>query len=209
MKRLRKAFSPQKIRFFHCGEYGAEFGRPHYHACLFSFDFPDKSFYKKTNGHNLYTSQILDKIWGLGDCFIGDVTFESAAYVARYIMKKVTGDLALDHYQGIHHITGEIVKINPEYVTMSRRPGIGSEWIQKYKDQVFRDDSVIINGIEVKPPKFYDSRYELDFPKDYKIIRARRISAAKKNESENTPSRLSVREKVTIARVSQLKRSLK
>jgi hypothetical protein len=38
MKRFRKRFGPG-IRFFHCGEYGESLSRPHYHACIFGFDF--------------------------------------------------------------------------------------------------------------------------------------------------------------------------
>ena len=72
---------------------------------------------KKTEiGHALYTSKIIDETWGLGRCWIGDVSFESAAYVARYIVKKVTGERAEAYYVGR----------KPEYTTMSRRPGIGT-----------------------------------------------------------------------------------
>ena len=42
MKRLRQFVAPVKIKFFHCGEYGAKLSRPHHHACLFGYDFPDK-----------------------------------------------------------------------------------------------------------------------------------------------------------------------
>lgn len=208
MKRLRKKFSSSRIRFFHCGEYGAEFGRPHYHVLLFGFDFPDKRFYKTANGHKLFTSDILDRVWGLGSCFIGDVSFESSAYVARYIMKKVTGDAAFDHYVGWHLLTGEQVRIAPEYVTMSRRPGIGAGWIDAFSDIVYRDDSVVINGVEMKPPKFYDQRYELDFPADFKRVRAARLAASREHVDDQTPARLKVRERVTLARVSLLKRDL-
>jgi len=207
MKRLRKKFRTQRIRFFHCGEYGAEFGRPHYHACIFGFDFADKRFYKSSNGHKLYTSEVLDAVWGLGDCYIGDVSFESAAYVARYIMKKVTGDRALEHYTSFNLYTGEVCKISPEYVTMSRRPGIGADWASQFSSEVFRDDFVVINGREVKPPKFYDARYEMDFPSEYKRIRAARLSASADRADDNNPDRLKVREAVTRARLSQLKRS--
>jgi len=84
--------------FFHCGEYGSKTGRPHYHACIFKYDFPDKVFYTERNGYKLFTSQILQDLWtdpsdGLpyGYCSVGSLTFESAAYVARYILKKVNG----------------------------------------------------------------------------------------------------------------------
>ena len=105
MKRLRKKYGAG-IRFYHCGEYGELNKRPHYHACIFGFDFPDKRLWKVTNsGHRLYISESLDELWPFGFCTIGNVTFESAAYVARYIMKKVNGDAAADHYEWIDEDT--------------------------------------------------------------------------------------------------------
>jgi hypothetical protein len=121
MKRLRKKYAPKKIRFFHCGEYGDQSFRPHYHALLFGHDFSDKKHYQTSNGHRLYKSDSLDDLWShpvtknfMGDCLIGNLTFDSAAYCARYIMKKVTGEKSHDYYDGLQ----------PEYATMSRRPGI-------------------------------------------------------------------------------------
>ena len=104
----------QGVRFFHCGEYGELLSRPHYHACLFGFDFSDKVLWSTRGGVRLYRSKVLEKLWTFGFSTIGDVTFESAAYVARYCTKKITGDEADKHYNGR----------SPEYVTMSRRPCI-------------------------------------------------------------------------------------
>lgn len=85
MKRLRKAIEPSKVRFYMCGEYGEEEFRPHFHACLFGFDFPDKVKFKTTgSGSTIYTSKMLETLWPHGLCSTADVTFESAAYVARY-----------------------------------------------------------------------------------------------------------------------------
>jgi hypothetical protein len=89
MKRLRKAISPKLVRFFHCGEYGELNQRPHYHACLFGYDFPDKVLYTIRDECRLYRSPMLEKLWPMGFATVGDVTFESAAYVARYITKKL------------------------------------------------------------------------------------------------------------------------
>jgi len=89
-KRLRK-WTRTRIGYYACGEYGDKSNRPHYHACVFGLDFPDKTFYKAKNGNNLYSSRILDDLWSHGKCYFGTVTFESAAYVARYIMKKRLG----------------------------------------------------------------------------------------------------------------------
>ena len=89
MKRLRKRLD-KRVRFYHAGEYGEKNGRPHYHAILFNFDFPDKKLHTIRNGYPVWISKSLDEIWGLGICEIGTVTYESAAYVARYIVDKLS-----------------------------------------------------------------------------------------------------------------------
>lgn len=215
MKRLRKS-SPDRenIRYFHCGEYGTvcEFcgkseiyckcktfktslGRPHYHACIFNYDFDDKKLFKTVDDNRLYTSEKLQKLWPFGFCTIGTVTFASAAYVARYITKKINGENADEHYKGR----------KPEYITMSRRPGIGKDWYELYKDDIVENDFVVINGKKVGLPKFYDNQLE---DEELKIIKMKRQTKSYKHADNCTLRRLGVREIVHEARASQLKRSL-
>ncbi len=137
MKRLRKEIAPGKVRFFHCGEYGSKMKRPHHHACLFGFDFPDKWLFDTREGVDLYRSPMLERLWPFGFSTIGEVTFESAAYVARYISKKINGELAPAHYARVDHKTGEMFSILPEYITMSLRPGIAGAWFDKFEGDVF------------------------------------------------------------------------
>lgn len=197
MKRLRKAF-PQKLRYFHCGEYGEKLGRPHYHACIFNLDLPDKRLWKKTPGGDLYVSEKLNDIWGQGYCVVGDVTFDSAAYVARYITKKITGEGAETHYQGRL----------PEYTTMSRRPGIGKGWLDKWQSDTYPSDTVIMRGKEFHPPKYYDRQFELDSPSEFaKVKNKRRAAASDPWDPENSTSRMVVKEKVQILNLKTLKRS--
>lgn len=210
MKRLRKEYG-DGIRFFHCGEYGEKFGRPHYHALLFNFDFPDRVLFKVTNGHRLYTSESLSALWPYGLCSVGDITFESAAYVARYIMKKVTGNAAESHYSSIDPDTGEVITRSPEYVTMSRRPGIGKAWFDKYYSDVFPHDRVVINGRRMRPPRYYDGLYELIDPFEMDFIKDQRSMSFTESESavyNNFSDRLKVREKVQLARLTKLPRTL-
>ena len=150
MKRLRKSIAPKRVRFYHCGEYGDILSRPHYHALLFGYDFDDRKFFAKRNENSVYTSTELSSLWPHGFSVVGSVTFESAAYVARYVMKKVTGERSLDHYGGL----------KPEYTTMSRRPGIGAGWLRRFSSDVFPLDRVIVNGKETRPPRFYDRLLE-------------------------------------------------
>ena len=200
MKRLRQKYAGKLIRFYHCGEYGTATRRPHYHALLFGHRFGDELYSKQSgSGEPIYTSRELDTIWGHGHCWTGTVTFESAAYVARYVMKKVTGEQAEDHYEGR----------KPEYTTMSRRPGIGALYYQKYKEEVYPRDEIVINGKLVKPPKFYDKLHEQENEeKVHTKVISKRKQLARKNADNNTPDRLRVRETIKTKKLEKLKRQL-
>ena len=170
MKRLRKHYEPKTIRFYQCGEYGEKLGRPHYHACLFGHQFQDLEFFKTINGFPLYTSETLKKLWPQGNHLVGSLTFESAAYVARYILKKQNGKNKNDHYQNIDQDTGEISIKIPEYTTMSRGgrsgKGIANGWYKKYSTDVYPSDQVIVRGRSCRPPRYYDNQYEITNPSD-------------------------------------------
>jgi len=203
---FRRLYRP--IRYFHCGEYGDKKLRPHYHACLFGIDFADKvKISENENGDAIYDSATLEKIWGNGIVRIGSVTFESAAYVARYITKKITGKAASQYYVDMDPETGEFVDIQPEYTTMSRRPGIAKGWYEKWASDVYPDDFIVLRGKQLKPPKFYKSQYEILNPQGAARLRARGQNAAKKNACHNTLDRLIVREAIKIAEFKKLKRN--
>jgi len=179
MKRLRKRFKGYEpvpgtnhfpIRYFHCGEYGEKLRRPHHHACVFNFQFPDRvqwvNYKNSSNArirvnqqeHKLYTSSILTELWGHGIAIIGEVTWQSAAYVARYITKKINGADAAVHYLNGHPDmeTGECYYLEPEYITMSRRPGIGAYWFEKYGESQYDKDYITHLGKKFGIPPFYD-----------------------------------------------------
>lgn len=210
MKKLRREILPKTVRFFHAGEYGDELGRPHYHAILFGYDFQDRKFFKETNGVKLDISKELESIWSKGICSVGNVTFESAAYVARYIMKKINGEKAEDHYTRIDYETGEIIILPPEYTTMSRGGkdghGIGKQWYDKFKSDAYPSDYITHNGTKYRPPRFYDNLYQIDDPSGYKELKQKRIDSI--HHEDQTRKRLEVREQVKVAQFNQLKRSL-
>ena len=194
MKRLRKNYEPKKLRFFMCGEYGDDTGRPHYHINLFGHDFEDKEFYKRSkSGEPLFVSRDLERIWGKGHCPIGSLTFESAAYTARYNLKKVTGKEADKHYAGRL----------PEFALMSRRPGIGEPWLQKWHTDVYPHDFVVVNGKKCKPPKYYDTLMCDDFIEEIKDIRKAR---AEEHADNNSDERLAVREKIQTLKQERILR---
>lgn len=198
MKRLRKAYSDKCIRFFHCGEYGETNLRPHHHVLLFNHDFADKRVCRKSgSGESLYSSKELEGLWRYGRCWIGSVSWNSANYVARYSMKKVVGAAAGDWYAGR----------KPEYLTMSRRPGIGMKWLEKYFAEVYSSDRVISNGHEAKPPRFYDEWYAKYFPVEFGAVQRKRVADALVNPECN-PTRRYALEEVKSAAIRTLRRSL-
>lgn len=208
LKRLRISNSNKTIRFYHAAEYGTLSKRPHYHAIIFNHDFEDKILFSNKRGTKLYTSETLKKLWPYGYSSVGSVTFQSAAYVARYLMKKITGDAALDHYQYIDDITGEIHQLTPEKTTMSLKPGIGADWFKKYKDDVYPHDYIIINNQKMRPPKYYDGLYEILEPEELLSIKEKRLEKSLEQAQDSTPARLAVREKIQNIRLKKLPRNL-
>jgi hypothetical protein len=191
------------------GEYGEKFERPHFHACIFGFNFPDLTLWKRTpSGALIYRSKSLEDLWPFGYSSVGDVTFESAAYVARYVMKKRTGKCIGDHYETTDMETGEIKERVPEFNRMSLKPGIGYDFYKKFTSDIYPHDYVVINGRETRPPKFYDKKFADDFPEDFEALQFQRFVDAVDRFDDNTDERLCVKEQVLEAKFSRLKRHI-
>lgn len=208
MKRLRFEVAPQRVRYFANGEYGEHNWRPHHHGLLFGYDFPDKRHWRTTDqGHKVYRSELLERLWPYGHCELGDVTAQSAGYVARYCFAKVTGELADEYYRRVSPIDGQVYQVKLEFLVMSRRPGIGSAWFDRFATDAFPSDFVIVDGRKVRPPSFYlRSLSEAD---QAKVIRRRKIlGASPAVRADATAARLRVREEVKRRRLERLKRSL-
>lgn len=206
MKRLRKN-TGLEVRYYMCGEYGENTGRPHYHTCLFGVNWPDrKKHTENAQGDSLYTSEILNKLWGHGHTLTSELTFENAAYTARYCVQKHTGWRAEEHYT---RLTEEgPVQIEPEYNRMSLKPGIGATWFDKYQKDIYTNDYAIVRGKKTKPPKFYDELYAKLYPDKMEDIKETRIMEAYKLRHDNTDERLRVKEIVKLAALRQLERTL-
>lgn len=201
MKRLRAHLAPNRCRFFMCGEYGEKYKRPHFHCVLFGVDFPDRVHM----GGDLYRSPTLERLWPFGYSSIGEVTFESAAYVARYVCKKVSGkgqevigDDGLRPYETVLE-SGEIFERRPEFARMSLKPGIGAGWLEKFESDVFPHDYVVSRGVKCPLPRYYTKILSEKYPDkvaELKLLRQDKINAA-----DCTPQRLIVREAVAEARL--------
>lgn len=193
-KRLRKQRGP--FRFFMAAEYGTRTARPHYHAIVFGHDWrDDRQELKPGEFGSLYWSPSLELLWGLGQCSIGEVTWQSAAYVARYCLKKATGALAESQYE---RRDGERRwKVRPEFCTMSRRPGIGDEWIRRFKSDVYPSDECVMNGKRMRTPRYYDSKLS---EAELAEVKARRKARALERRSDLTRERLEAREVILRGR---------
>lgn len=220
MKRLRRKvciysidengdkYCENPISYYMCGEYGEKNKRPHYHACLFGFDFTDRSLHSVRGDIKVYTSDLLNDRWGLGYATVGELTFESAAYTARYCTKKVTGQRADLHYLDFDINTGELYAARlPEYNDMSRGRPIGRGWRDRFRSDLEKD-FITLRGVKMKPPKYYDRCLEREDPERLEHIKSVRKDNALKHMDNNTPERLRVRETLQKRRFNKLKRGL-
>lgn len=206
LKSLRKIVAPKRFRFFGCGEYGEENFRPHYHLCLFNLDFHDKKKWKETSlGHVLYRSKSLEQLWYYGDSYIGALTMQSAGYCARYSLKKVTGKNAESHYHRLD-AEGRDYWLTPEFPMFSNRPGIGQPWLDKFQKDVYPHDYIIVDGRKMRPPKYFDRKFDEFDPETFLWIKEARQPQTQADvfdlQLEMQPHRLAAREEVVASRLT-------
>lgn len=209
LKSLRQRYAPRRIRYLQCGEYGDRKSRAHHHCLLFNFDFADKKYlFSNDLGDRLYVSETLDSIWGHGKCWIGSVTFESAAYVGRYVTKKMTGPRYAHHYDVVDRSTGEVLGTREkEYATMSQSLGVG--WLKRFKGDVYPCDEIVIDGRISLPPKRYDRWLEKTDPQMYELVKSRRYNQegqVQRAYDNLNPERLAVKEEILVSRMNLLER---
>lgn len=175
LKRLRKAISPKKVRFFACGEYGSKRLRAHYHLILFGFIPDDLKFYKM-DGKNmpLYTSDFISKIWKKGFISVGFVSLESSKYCAKYMQKISEHDKRLK-------LLIDFFGDEKPFVLMSNRPGIGADWFRKNTNLV-NSDKVYVKGKYIKLPRYYLNIADKEFGFYLDELKNKRISNAELNE---------------------------
>lgn len=185
------------IKYFACGEYGEEKGRPHYHALVFGWRFEvDTEKHRIENNpwatEPLYAPPLLEELWGMGKCTLGiSVSGRAATYVAKYAMKKIHGGKGEKAYKD----TGRL----PPFSAMSH--GIGDRWFDRYKSELYPSDNVINeDGSKRLPvPRRYD-RLLAEISEEYfEWIKTKRVANRKSNPADETLERMAVREMVAIA----------
>lgn len=184
------------IRYFVAGEYGERTLRPHYHMLLFNFDFKDGYPWGGDEG---FRSETLERLWGLGHTRYGVANPERIAYVSRYALKKVYGKNAEFYYNWVDPETGELTERTPEFVHMSRRPGIGAWYLDRYRSDYLGRDYTVVNGHKRKMPAYYERKMkEWDALEVERAQATRGEFAAKIPASERTPERRATREEVAL-----------
>ena len=198
-----------QISYYMAGEYGPKHLRPHFHACLFNYQFKDKKYYRTTKSKSkIYTSDLLTNLWQKGFASIGEVNIKSAAYIARYIIQKKNGPNAARYYEHINEETGEITDLLPEYNRMSLRHPIGKVWFDRYHTDVFPHGVVTTRSGDAKSPRYYDKLFERLDKGGHDAMKKRRTEEAREYLEDNTPQRLAAKERVKRAQLNQLLRSI-
>lgn len=202
-KRLRRHHGP--FRFLHCGEYGEQNHRPHFHALIFGHDFKADSVPvpQASSSSPLWASESVQRIWGKGFHTIGACTPETARYVASYTLKKAMGKARAHAIERVDPTTGETWEVAPEYATQSRRPGLGTSWFHRYWKDVYPDNFVVFDGLKAKPPIFYDRLLEQHHPNMYEKMKHLRRKHIQDNAWDHTQQRLDVRATVTQAKLNR------
>lgn len=202
LKRLRKLIG--RFRYFYCGEYGGQRGRPHYHMILFGHDFRNDRYEWSRGkfGDPLFRSPTLEKAWSIdgrpiGHCDFGTVTSQSCSYVAGYALKKRYGPSAKEHYE-FRDEFGEVHDRRPEFVRMSLKPGIGRAFFDKFQDEMFNNDSVIVKGREGPIPGYYEAKF-----KEQSLEHAQRLEDLKRAREARAEARAEQEQRISL-RVEQI-----
>lgn len=160
LKRLRKHFNGDKIRYFACGEYGSEHQRPHYHIALFGAKFDDIRYFKLDKKKNkIYRSKTLESLWKFGFSSIVELNLETAKYCTKYMTKLINYD----------------DKKQKPFLTMSLKPGIGWNYASTIIEDMLLTDKIYYKGNYIQVPRYYlDKAEKLGYNvKDIRLNRQR------------------------------------
>lgn len=164
---------------------------------MFGINFDDVQLFKEDEGLCTYSSPSLEKLWPYGFSTVAELNYHTAAYTARYCLKKITGYQANDHYLRCDEY-GVAYWLEPEYTTMSLKPGIGKNWYEKYKDDVFPSDETPVPGYGVvnKVPRYYETILASQDPDTHQLVKQVRQEFIKVHGHDFAPERLMDKYKV-------------
>ena len=187
LKALRNYFKNKYdydgIRYYACGEYGSKTARPHYHAIIynlpltplefkvFGFEYDKRYKFrvvgKGEDGTDLYEFDLLNQLWKKGFVVVGQVTDRSCGYVARYVDKKrLSGEKNKDL---------KACGIVPEFNCMSRMPGIGVPYYEKYYKKILDNNlNIFINGTTISVGRMFEKfldKYHPEYLDRYKKLK--------------------------------------
>ena len=167
----------KEIRYMASGEYGSQTNRSHYHAIIFGWYPSDDDIVllgKNELGQDYYGSATLAKAWPYGFHVIGKADWNSCAYVARYVVKKMF-PFEKNFY--------EACNIEPEFILMSRRPGIGAQWYEDHKEEYYNFSKTYLktqNGSHsIGSVKYFDRKVAKECPELYEDMIKNRVWFAK------------------------------
>lgn len=183
-----------KVRYAACGEYGEQTERAHYHAAVFGPEIPGLEFFRNNErGDRLYVSDWLSELWGRGFVTVGALTPESAAYVAGYCLRDMYAKQP-GRYDTVNP-SGELVERELPFFTMSRRPGIGAGFVERYGTQFAAGDFMISGGRKVPTPKYFHRVLEAQNPDLAAVLQERREDEVYSDRAkrERRPGRLAAK----------------
>lgn len=217
IRSLRKR-TKLKLRFFVAGEYGKRTSRPHYHAMIYGLPLDDLVFHRMSKGHKVFRSPFLERVWDRGQVFVGEtVTSESCGYVASYLLKDGNRNPREDYFFE-NPQTGERVFRKAPYVQMSRKPGLGHDWLRRFVGDVFPRDRVIRQvrrkgggqeKVEAGTPVYYRRLLRRWNPELWERVQVARESAAVDPAfaAERAAERLAAKERCALARLRNVETS--
>lgn len=181
IKRLRehwkRKYNIEGIKYYGCGEYGTLNHRPHYHISIFGLDIPDLDLWYTRDGFPTFKSEEINRIWGMGRVTINRNTWQTSAYTARYMLKKLKGREAKEAY--------EEAGVEPEFAICSRKPGIGRSYYEAHKEEIYANDGITFlkakgGATTRKPPRYFDRLYQAENPEKFQEYQEARQKIAKK-----------------------------
>lgn len=204
---MKRNYNEDGIRFMACGEYGTEGARPHYHIIFFNLNLPQETFYNTRiiNKEIYWQNTVIERAWNKGISNISQATWNTIAYTARYITKKINGEYS----EELYHANGK----EKEFMRVSRMPGIGQNYYDKHKEEIYKNDSITIKNkkgiVTCKPPTYFDRLYEKEFPDEFeKIQKQRRKDGENQNKLKIMNTSLYLREQLLIEEASKKDQNL-